>query len=240
MPLNILKVPPGLSSGMVKNIPDKWDAAWFRRFITNFLMGADVRNATAGTGITITGGLSSPFATISSTSSGGGAVTKIAETILSVASATITFSAIPGTYRNLVLTAVIGPIGAGAAGIGIQFNGDVGANYDSNGAAIGGGATNYQTGFGATSINNAFEVPPNTAPAGSAASGTLRIHDYARTVWFKNVEGVTYRPDSNTTQYVIPISGRWRSTAAITSLTVTTGSASTMPVGTVVSLYGES
>jgi hypothetical protein len=89
MALTTLKVPPGISSGSVKNIPEKWDAAWFRRFITNFMMGGDVRNAIAGTGITITGNLASPFATISS--AGGSGVTQI------VAGTNVTISPVGGT-----------------------------------------------------------------------------------------------------------------------------------------------
>jgi hypothetical protein len=72
MSLTTLKVEPGISSASVKNIPETWDRAWFRRFIRDFLMGGDVRNAIAGTGITITGNLASPFATISATGGGGG------------------------------------------------------------------------------------------------------------------------------------------------------------------------
>lgn len=50
-----LPVKPGISPGSVTNIPEKWSAAWFRTFIKNHLQFADVRNASAGQGITIAG-----------------------------------------------------------------------------------------------------------------------------------------------------------------------------------------
>lgn len=45
--------PAGISAPTVTNIPEQWSAVWFRRFITQHLEGADVRNAVPGPGITI-------------------------------------------------------------------------------------------------------------------------------------------------------------------------------------------
>jgi hypothetical protein len=73
---NPLPTKPGINGANVLSIPTEWDATWFRKFINNSLKGADVRNAIAGAGITITGNISSPYATISATG-GGGAVTQI-------------------------------------------------------------------------------------------------------------------------------------------------------------------
>jgi len=53
----ILPVKQGISAPAVTNIPEKWDRQWFRLFINNFLVNADIRNAT-GTGITISGNVS--------------------------------------------------------------------------------------------------------------------------------------------------------------------------------------
>jgi hypothetical protein len=61
---------PGISVGSIKNIPDKWSSAWFRSFVSQYLQHADTRNATAGTGISISGGLGQP-ATIASSSISG-------------------------------------------------------------------------------------------------------------------------------------------------------------------------
>jgi hypothetical protein len=68
---------PGITSAAALSIPKDWNPAWFRGFINNLLKGADVRNAIAGTGITITGNISSPYATISSTGGGGSASSNV-------------------------------------------------------------------------------------------------------------------------------------------------------------------
>ena len=57
---------PGISGATVLSIPQNWDPAWFRSFVNNQLSNADVRNAIAGTNITITGNITGR-ATISAT-----------------------------------------------------------------------------------------------------------------------------------------------------------------------------
>jgi len=61
----VLKSKPGLSSTTTLNIPTDWDPTWFRNLISNQLKGADVRNAVGSNGISVTGNISSPYATIS-------------------------------------------------------------------------------------------------------------------------------------------------------------------------------
>lgn len=64
--VTLLKVPRGISSTSVVDVPDEWSAEWFRKFIRTQLGSADIRNATAGLGIVITGTSTSP-ATVSVT-----------------------------------------------------------------------------------------------------------------------------------------------------------------------------
>jgi hypothetical protein len=85
-----LPTKPGINGANVLSIPTEWDATWFRKFINNSLKGADVRNAIAGPGITISGTIASPYATISATGGGGG-VSQI------VAGTGITISPVGGT-----------------------------------------------------------------------------------------------------------------------------------------------
>lgn len=63
-----LKTKPGINGANVLSIPTEWDATWFRKFLNNSLKGADVRNAIGINGVTVTGNIASPYATIS----GGG------------------------------------------------------------------------------------------------------------------------------------------------------------------------
>jgi hypothetical protein len=55
---------PGITSASTLSIPKDWSPVWFRKFIQNLLTGADVRNAIGTGGITISGNISSPYATI--------------------------------------------------------------------------------------------------------------------------------------------------------------------------------
>jgi hypothetical protein len=68
----VLTSKPGLQSVSALAIPKDWDQTWMKNFVSNVLKGGDVRNAIAGPGITITGNLASPYATISA--GGGGTV----------------------------------------------------------------------------------------------------------------------------------------------------------------------
>lgn len=56
--------PKGISSRTVIDVPDAWSAEWFRQFIRTQLGNVDIRNATAGLGIVITGTATTP-ATVS-------------------------------------------------------------------------------------------------------------------------------------------------------------------------------
>jgi hypothetical protein len=55
---------PGISGAKVLSIPQDWTPSWFRWFINNLLKGADVRNAQGANGITVSGNIASPYATI--------------------------------------------------------------------------------------------------------------------------------------------------------------------------------
>jgi hypothetical protein len=66
-----LKSKPGLTGASALSIPKDWDATWFRNFINNLLKGADVRNAIGANGISVTGTIASPYATIGLTTPAG-------------------------------------------------------------------------------------------------------------------------------------------------------------------------
>lgn len=56
---------PGLTSASTLSIPQTWSPSWFRNLIANQLTGADVRNAIGANGISVSGTIASPYATIS-------------------------------------------------------------------------------------------------------------------------------------------------------------------------------
>lgn len=53
--VNSLQVPKGIDGIPQQQIPNDFTSNWFMNFIRTWLRAADVRNATAGPGITITG-----------------------------------------------------------------------------------------------------------------------------------------------------------------------------------------
>ena len=203
---------------------------------------------TAGSGVTVTN--SAAGITIAASGSGGGgtALTKIAETILGANTATVTFSSIPQTFRNLVLkvTARDSATVTGNSDAYLQFNGDTGGNYQysfiegtgTGSPSIGQGFSQSQPIVFATVSNGAG----NTAQF--AGSSTITIYDYARTAWVKNVLAqcvLTIAFNSSGAAHVFTLNMLWGSTAAITSIvTGICGSGSVFMAGSVFTLYGES
>jgi len=193
----------------------------------------------AGSGVTITPNDGADTITIAA-SGGGGALTKISETVTSGSQSSVTFSSIPGTYRDL-LVVVTGrsTVSALNADVAIRFNGDTGSNYDhilqaQNNTGVAGGAAVTQT-FGRMGW-----LVGATGPANLRSSGKITIYDYASTTFYKQWSSEEqYLRQGTTAGSVFAGSyvGDWRSTAAITSITVFPDSGNFVD-GTVATLYG--
>lgn len=57
---------PGITRVAISTgVPKAWSQNWFRDFVSDYLKGGDVRNAVGANGITISGNITSPYATIS-------------------------------------------------------------------------------------------------------------------------------------------------------------------------------
>jgi hypothetical protein len=125
---------PGIGGATQLSIPKDWSAVWFRGLVADLLKGADVRNAIAGPGITITGNISSPYATISA--GGPGTVTFTGNVIITPTSGVgLTINAPAGSPGLVIITngegARIKGSAAGAANVAyLSF-------YDSNGVRTG-------------------------------------------------------------------------------------------------------
>jgi hypothetical protein len=134
--------------------------------------------------------------------------------------ASVTISSIPATYKHLLLVITARSDAAGVTNVEcrVQLNGDTGANYAwasliGSGAAASSTAGNDQTSMAIGLIAAA------TATASHAGTIQATIFDYARTAWFKHVNGVgqwSIEDGSQPREY----RGIWESTAAITSVTV--------------------
>lgn len=173
---------------------------------------------------------------------GSGAVTKITETILGSAAATISLTSISGSYRNLRLT-LTGRCTAAitAATVQIRFNGDTAANYDWQQLASHSAGIPVSMSLGATSIELGY-ISGASAPANTPGTAEFVVFDYARTVWDKQVQSRTAlkQGTSGASQlWLKDTIGWWRSTVAVTQIDILTPDGTTFAAGTVVTLWGE-
>ncbi len=151
--------------------------------------------------------------------------TPLATVTLASTAATVTFSSIPATYRDLRIM-IAGTTSAGVNTV-LRFNGDTGNNY--TGVLMSGNGSTATSGtYGAGSLlyfGALWTTVGNTY---------VDIMDYSATDKHKTILG----RHSNAANEAGAHAGRWANTAAITSVTVLTASAATYSTGTTFSLYG--
>jgi hypothetical protein len=148
----------------------------------------------------------------------------LANITLGSAAATVTFSSIPATYRDLRL--VISGSGASASGLHyLQINADTASNYSSVRMYGDGASTGSDTATsGGARIGNIY---------GSDMNGIIDIFDYSATDKHKTMLSRNNIP----TGLVIADVNRWASTAAVTSVKVFPGAGS-YNTGMTFSLFG--
>jgi len=133
--------------------------------------------------------------------------TALANITLGSTAATVTFTSIPATYRDLVLV-YNGTVETGAT-TGIRFNGDTGSNYNE--------VVMYGVGSGSgTSTATANLTGLNVGYPGTGITQIrVQIMDYSATDKHKT----TLSRSDNSAIVVAALAGRWASTSAITSIT---------------------
>jgi len=152
----------------------------------------------------------------------------IASTTLGSAAASYTFTSIPGTFTDLVV--VHSGVGTGGFGLRLRFNSDTGSNYSNtqlHGNGTSAGSTRDSNG---SSIRLTYDASVQTTDAGTRVA---HIMSYANTNVNKTVLTASARAGTGVDRIV----GLWRSTAAITSVTVLAAN-DNMDTGTTLSLYG--
>jgi len=155
----------------------------------------------------------------------------IATTTLGSAAATITFSSIPATYTDLRFTWV-GTSSVDVVSFFMRFNSDTGSNY-SNTILSGSGSSAF-------SSRNTNLTYGNLPPTGGISSTiptftTVDIFFYAGFTFKTWLD--TGQDDRNGSGYVTRDVGLWRSTSAITSITLSPSSGN-FNAGTTATLYG--
>jgi hypothetical protein len=151
----------------------------------------------------------------------------IDSTVLGSSAASVTFSSIPATYRDLVL--VVSTIAVSASlQVEIELNDDTATNYFQV-RMVGDGSS-------ATSAANsreAFTLTPAASIFEESFMGILQIMDYSATDKHKTALGRGNLP----AQRVIANASRWANTAAVNKLKIYT-IANTYPAGSSFYLYG--
>ena len=143
----------------------------------------------------------------------------IATTTLSSTN-TISFSSIPATYTHLQIRVLARSQRADTGDLcNFRFNGDTATNYSAH-QLNGDGAT---AGAGAwSSVAQIFgmRVAANSLSANVFGAGVVDILDYANTNKYKTTRSLSGY-DANGSGEIYLMSGNWRSTSAITSITIT-------------------
>jgi hypothetical protein len=150
----------------------------------------------------------------------------IATQTLGSATASVTFSSIPSTYTDLVIV-VNGTMSASENSLGMRVNGDTGSNYSST--AI------YGDGVSAASLRQVNDTKMYLGRATSVNNSTslIYVQNYSNTTTNKTVLS-----RGNSTAIVMGTVSLWRSTAAITSITISDYASSNFNTGSTFTLYG--
>lgn len=157
-------------------------------------------------------------------------MTPIATNTLNTAVATITFSSVPQGYTDLVL--VVNAKGATASNLRIQFNGDTATNYSRTvlyGTGAAGGSSRTST-FASIPIDAYAQLDTSNFVYNSTTS----IQNYSNSTTYKTTLTRANSASLGTDCTV----GLWRSTAAITSITIFTNDSGNYSIGTTFTLYG--
>lgn len=158
----------------------------------------------------------------------GSTYTPIATTTLGSAAASYTFSSIPATYTDLVIVA--NGLGSGNTGLGMQFNGDTASNYSATFLEGSGTAAISERQASVGSIRVAWNSLWDTS---TIANIIINVQNYSNTTTYKT----SINRSNNSARYAEAIVGLWRSTAAITSITLS-GSSTNLAAGSTFTLYG--
>ena len=154
----------------------------------------------------------------------------IASITLGAATTSATFSAIPQTYTDLVVVINASMVSnASTNNYYVTYNSDAGTNYSTTYAGGTGSSTSSGRASSQTRLDIAYQ--PSTA----IGQIIFQMQNYSNTTTFKSSISRSSNATSNIT---FMYAGLWRSTAAITSISITTGVANNIVSGSTFNLYG--
>jgi len=169
-----------------------------------------------------------------------GSVRPISDTILGSTATQIDLTSIPASWNALwLLIYARGDAAATVSTLSARFNGDTGANYDTEQIlGQGGGTTSASESIGASSASIG-NIPAGTAPANTFGAMAHIIPFYTNTALQKTIIGKSAEKHGTAAGTITTRThcAEWRSTAAINRITILI-SAGNMVAGTRATLYG--
>jgi len=153
-------------------------------------------------------------------------------TVGSGGTSSITFSSIPSTYQHLQIRGIFRP--TATSWIIGRFNGDSGTNYSHHDLRGNGSSASAEA---VANAENVYFILGLSSASNTYAAGVIDILDYANTNKFKttrHLNGI----DTNGGGSIDLTSGSWRSTSAITSITLSLSNLGTIPEYSQFALYG--
>ena len=148
--------------------------------------------------------------------------------VLATSAASVTFSSIPGGYKDLVLVFELKATGSSNVAALLKINSDTGSNY-SYVDARGNGSTTFS---GSGTLTFGIIQNASSATSTTPANVIIQFMDFGATdkhkSWLSRGSGSS----------VEMIAGRWASTSAITSLTLDKSGTADFPAGSTFRLLG--
>jgi hypothetical protein len=160
------------------------------------------------------------------------AMTLISSQVLGSSAASVTFSSIPGTYRDLRLVFSATLVSGANASEYIRFNGDSSSSYSSVDMA-GNGSTAASGSSSTTQIYSSY-VYSDVGATSAPNIVTVDVMDYNATDKHKTVLVRANQAAYATTA----LAGRWANTAAVTSVVLSVSSGGSFATGGTFYLYG--
>jgi hypothetical protein len=153
----------------------------------------------------------------------------IATQTLASAAASITFSSIPATYTDLKWV-LIGTVSS-VSDITCQFNGDTASNYSWTGLYAQGSVAGSNRQSAVDAIRTSEGNPSTTIPFLNSGE----VFSYSGSTY--KTQLTSWSGDTNGAGYTRSAVGLWRSTAAISSISISPAGAN-FKIGTTATLYG--
>lgn len=161
----------------------------------------------------------------------------ISSTVLTTTTASVTFSSIPQTYKDLMVY-IVGATNLADTNVNlyVRLNGDGSANYSSIQMSYYGTGANYNINSGSSQFTNGPWASGTTMTANMFASNTMYIPNYTNS-FNKQIPVYGGLASSSVRSYAIDTATSYRGTSPITSILIQ-GYSGSFVAGSSFYLYG--